>query len=78
MSHRNVFIFQQAATIPGALLGLAGGVLYFGTRDADPLKPIMVRVMYHWTTSGDSGLFRASTHSSSMVSARSPVSVSFN
>jgi len=78
MSHRNVFTFEQAATFPGALLGLAGGVLYFGTRDADPLKPIMVRVLYCWTTNGDSGLFRALTHSSSMVSARWRVSVSFN
>ena len=32
----------QAAMIPSALLGLVGGAAYFGTLDADPMKPIMV------------------------------------
>ena len=28
--------------IPSALIGLFGGAAYFGTLDADPMKPIMV------------------------------------
>ncbi|CAA7270928.1 unnamed protein product [Cyclocybe aegerita] len=32
--------WQTAATVPCAILGFAGGVLYFGTRETDPLKPI--------------------------------------
>jgi hypothetical protein len=32
----------QAAMIPSALIGFVGGAAYFGTLDADPMKPIMV------------------------------------
>jgi import inner membrane translocase subunit TIM23 len=32
----------QVATIPCALLGFAGGAAYFGSRETDPMKPIMV------------------------------------
>ena len=28
--------------VPSALLGFVGGAAYFGTLDADPMKPIMV------------------------------------
>ena len=28
--------------VPSALIGLCGGAAYFGTLDADPMKPIMV------------------------------------
>jgi len=38
---RNKRAWQTAATIPCALLGLAGGAFYFGNLDTDPLKPIM-------------------------------------
>ena len=78
MSHGNLFTFLQAATFPGALLGLAGGVLYFGTRDADPLKPIMVRVLSCWMVNKNSGLLRASIHSSFMDFAPWRVSVNSN
>ncbi|KAF8809007.1 mitochondrial import protein Pam17 [Phlegmacium glaucopus] len=33
--------WQMAAMIPCALLGFVGGAAYFGTLDADPMKPIM-------------------------------------
>lgn len=32
----------QAAMVPSALIGFVGGAAYFGTLDADPMKPIMV------------------------------------
>ncbi|KAK2466640.1 hypothetical protein APHAL10511_000898 [Amanita phalloides] len=32
---------KRAVTIPCAILGFAGGIVYFGTREADALKPIM-------------------------------------
>ncbi|KJA26982.1 hypothetical protein HYPSUDRAFT_131783 [Hypholoma sublateritium FD-334 SS-4] len=32
--------WQTAVTIPCALLGLAGGAVYFGNLDTDPMKPI--------------------------------------
>ena len=35
----------QAAMIPCALLGFVGGAAYFGTLDADPMKPIMVSTL---------------------------------
>ncbi|KDR73663.1 hypothetical protein GALMADRAFT_251445 [Galerina marginata CBS 339.88] len=38
---RNKRTWQTVATIPCALLGLAGGATYFGNLDTDPLKPIM-------------------------------------
>ena len=28
--------------VPSALIGFVGGAAYFGTLDADPMKPIMV------------------------------------
>ncbi|KAF9532906.1 mitochondrial import protein Pam17 [Crepidotus variabilis] len=34
-------VWTTVATVPCALLGFAGGVVYFGTQEADPLKPIM-------------------------------------
>lgn len=33
---------HQFVTAPCAMLGFAGGVLYFGTQETDPLKPIFV------------------------------------
>jgi phage shock protein PspC (stress-responsive transcriptional regulator) len=38
--------FCQAAMIPSALIGLIGGAAYFGTLDADPMKPIMVFTLF--------------------------------
>jgi len=38
---KNKRTWQTVATIPCALLGLAGGATYFGNLDTDPLKPIM-------------------------------------
>jgi hypothetical protein len=35
----------QAAMIPSAILGFVGGAAYFGTLDADPMKPIMVSTL---------------------------------
>jgi import inner membrane translocase subunit TIM23 len=35
-------LHSEAVTIPCAFLGFAGGVAYFGTRDTDPTKSIMV------------------------------------
>lgn len=37
--------------IPCALLGFGGGAAYFGTLDADPLKPIMVHTLLIWSPS---------------------------
>lgn len=34
--------------IPCALLGFVGGAAYFGTLDADPMKPIMVLALLLW------------------------------
>ena len=34
--------FLQAVTIPSSLLGLVGGVAYFGSLETDATKPIMV------------------------------------
>jgi import inner membrane translocase subunit TIM23 len=31
----------QIASVPCALLALAGGFAYFGTREVDPTKPIL-------------------------------------
>lgn len=38
--------FSQAAMVPSALIGLFGGAAYFGTLDADPMKPIMVFTLF--------------------------------
>ena len=37
---------RQAAMVPSALIGLFGGAAYFGTLDADPMKPIMVCTLF--------------------------------
>ena len=36
----------QAAMVPSAVLGFVGGAAYFGTLDADPMKPIMVFTLF--------------------------------
>ena len=38
---------RQAAMVPSALIGLFGGAAYFGTLDADPMKPIMVCTLFY-------------------------------
>ena len=55
-----------------------GGAIYFGTRDADPLKPIMVRGLErnHGARTGLPSGIRVSTHSSSTGSVPSAVLVS--
>ena len=39
----------QAAMVPCAFLGFVGGAAYFGTLDADPMKPIMVLTLLPWS-----------------------------
>ena len=34
--------------VPSAIIGLLGGAAYFGTLDADPLKPIMVYLHFFY------------------------------
>ncbi|KAI5886012.1 mitochondrial import protein Pam17 [Schizophyllum commune H4-8] len=34
-------LWQNIMTVPTSIVGLAGGALYFGSLDTDPLKPIM-------------------------------------
>ncbi|KAE9398951.1 presequence translocated-associated motor subunit PAM17 [Gymnopus androsaceus JB14] len=38
---RNKRKWQNYASIPSSILGLAAGALYFGSLDTDPMKPIM-------------------------------------
>ena len=56
--------------VPCALLGFVGGAAYFGTLDADPMKPIMVLTRLPWSPSVLTYSSRVLTRFSSMVFAQ--------
>lgn len=65
----------QAAMVPSALIGLFGGAAYFGTLDADPMKPILVFTFFIIVSVCAYSLSRVWTLFSFMESARWDVSV---